>query len=146
MNRWTMVGVVLSVAAAAWYFGAASAPKAAASRNEDALLAHNVFFTLKEDTDEAKKKLIANCKKYLVNHPGVVYFAVGPRVPDLDRDVNDKEFHVGLHIVFKDKASHDKYQPAPDHEKFKQAIAGTIKTVKVFDTYIEPVTPEKKAD
>src|SRR5258708_5180733 len=102
MNRWSMIVVVSSVAVAAWVFGAASAAKAAASRNEGPMLLHNVFFTLKEDTDEAKKKLIESCKKYLVNHTGVVYFAVGPRVPDLDRDVNDKQFHVGLHIVFKD--------------------------------------------
>ena len=60
-------------------------------------------------------------------------------------EVNDKEFHVGLHIVFKDKASHDKYQPSEDHKKFIAEHKDTFKTVKVFDNYIETVKPEKSA-
>ena len=63
-------------------------------------LAHNVFFTLNDRTDAAKAKLVQSCKKYLTAHPGTVYFACGTLVEDLTRPVNDRDFDVGLHIIF----------------------------------------------
>lgn len=100
-------------------------------------LVHNVFFTLKDSSD--CQKLIAACHKYLVKHPGVVYFSAGT-LADLDRDLNDRGFDVGLHIVFKDRASHDKYQDAPDHLRFIEENRALWKQVRVFDSDAEPVT------
>lgn len=58
----------------------------------DPMLAHDVYFTLKHDSDDAKEKLLAGCKKYLAGHPGVVWFAAGILVEDHQRDVNDRDF------------------------------------------------------
>src|SRR4051794_9489679 len=41
------------------------------------LIAHNVYFALKDNSGAAKAKLVAACKKYLSGHPGEVFFAAG---------------------------------------------------------------------
>ena len=77
------------------------------------MLAHNVYFKLKDQSDEARAKLIAACKTHLTNHPGVLFFACGLRAEELTRPVNDRDFDVALHLVFDSVASHDTYQDAP---------------------------------
>ncbi len=51
-------------------------------------LAHHVFFTLQDDSQTKIDELLAACKKYLDDHPGVIDFAVGTRDPELNRPVN----------------------------------------------------------
>jgi hypothetical protein len=103
------------------------------------LLSHDVFFTLKDSSPAAKKKLVDACKKHLSNHSGTVFFSAGVLADDLKREVNDRDFDVALHIVFKDKASHDKYQDADAHHKFIEENKDNWKKVRVFDSYVEPV-------
>ncbi len=98
------------------------------------MLAHNVYFSLKDNSPEAKKKLVAACKKYLAKHPGTVFFATGALTEELNRPVNDRDFDVALHIVFKDKAAHDKYQDAPLHQQFIDENKDNWKKVRVFDS------------
>jgi hypothetical protein len=100
------------------------------------MLAHNVYFTLKDDSLDARHRLVNACKKYLSDHPGTVFFAVGTRSVDLHRDVNDLEFDVGLHIVFKSKADHDAYQEAPRHDQFIHENKENWKKVRVFDSIV----------
>jgi hypothetical protein len=106
------------------------------SSHNNRALAHNVYFTLNESTPENRNKLVAACKKYLAKHPGVVFFACGT-VADLDRPVNDRDFDVGLHLVFKDRAAHDRYQTAAEHLQFIEENRPTWKQVRVFDTDVE---------
>lgn len=101
------------------------------------MLAHNVYFTLKDDSPSAKNKLLAACRKYLTNHPGTVFFACGVLAESLKRDVNDRIFHVGLHIIFKDQAAHDAYQVAIRHEEFIAENRENWKQVRVFDSMVE---------
>jgi hypothetical protein len=96
-----------------------------------------VYFTLNQSTPEAKKKMVEACKKYLAKHPGEVFFAAGTRVEDLKREVNDQDFDVALHIVFQDRASHDKYQDAPRHKQFIEENQAGWKKVRVFDSLVE---------
>lgn len=99
-------------------------------------LAHNVFFTLKEDTPQNRQRLVDACYKYLKDHPGVVYFGAGTLVEELDRPVNDRAFQVGLHVVFDSRQSHDRYQTAETHLKFIEENKSTWEKVRVFDTYV----------
>jgi len=118
-------------------------PAFAAEEKQPAMqLAHNVFFTLNDSTPANRQKLVDACKKYLVNHPGVTYFACGTVCEELDRPVNDRNFDVGLHVVFVDRAAHDVYQTAPDHLKFIAENRETWKQVRVFDTNVESLTPK----
>lgn len=119
-----------------------AAMAAAAEAKSGELVVHNVYFTLLESTPANREKLVADCRKYLVNHPGVAYFACGTVVPDLDREVNVRDWDVGLHIIFENRAAHDRYQTAPDHLKFIELNRPTWKQVRVFDTDGERILPK----
>ena len=108
----------------------------ATAQAADPMLAHDVYFTLKNDSGDAKEKLLAGCKKYLADHPGVVWFTAGIIVKDHKRDVNDQDFDVALHMLFKDKASHDKYQNADRHHRFIQEFEENWEAVRVFDSFV----------
>jgi hypothetical protein len=101
------------------------------------LLAHDVYFSLKDNSAEAKKKLVAACKKYLTKHPGQQLFAVGTRVEDLNRPVNDRDFDVALHMIFQNKAAHDQYQDAPRHKQFIDENRDNWQKVRVFDSLVD---------
>src|SRR4051812_24660517 len=100
------------------------------------MLAHNVFFALKDNSEPAIQALVAACKKYLSVHPGVVFFACGTREKELDRPVNDAEFDVSLHVVFDSKATHDAYQEAPLHHTFIDENRENWAKVRVFDSQV----------
>lgn len=100
------------------------------------MLAHNVFFTLNDASETAQKQLVDACHKYLKDHPGVVFFAAGTLVAELDRPVNDRDFHVALHVIFSDRAAHDAYQTAGDHLQFIEENKANWKQVRVFDSHV----------
>jgi stress responsive alpha/beta barrel protein len=100
----------------------------------EAMLAHNVFFSLHDASDAGKAKLVAACKKYLADHAGTVFFACGVRAVDFQRPVNDLDFDVGLHLVFRSRADHDAYQAAPRHDQFIAENKDNWKKVRVFDS------------
>ena len=105
---------------------------------EEPMLAHDVYFALKDNSPQAKEKLIAACKKYLTDHPGLVRFSVGTLADEMKRDVNDRDFDVALHLVFKSKASCDQYSTAERHLKMIAENQDNWKKVRVFDSYLEP--------
>jgi hypothetical protein len=98
------------------------------------LIGHMVYFKLKDATEENKKKLVEACKKYLADHDGVVFFSAGVVSDAFKRDVNDREWDVALHLVFTDKAAHDKYQDHPEHLKFIDENKAGWAKVRVFDS------------
>jgi len=102
------------------------------------MLAHNVFFTLKDKSPAAVDRLVAACRKHLRGHPGTEFFACGKLEPELARSVNDRDFDVALHLVFKDKAAHDKYQDHERHKKFIEENKDNWKKVRVFDSVVQP--------
>jgi hypothetical protein len=108
-----------------------------AQQKESNMLSHDVYFSLKDNSPEAKRKLVAACKKYLSGHQGEVFFAAGTLAESLKREVNDVQFDVALHIVFKDMASHDKYQEAKRHQQFIDENKDNWKKVRVFDSLVE---------
>ena len=101
-----------------------------------AQLAHMVFFELKEDTPEARSRQVAACRKYLSDHQGTLHFSVGTIAAELRREVNVRDFQVALHIIFRDKASHDQYQTHPRHVQFIEENRQYWKSVRIFDSYL----------
>ncbi len=122
------VGGILMFALAMASVAGAAEPKS---------LSHNVYFALNDNSDAAKATLVAACRKYLTGHEGAVSFGVGTLVGENARPVNDREFDVALHIVFRDKASHDKYQEAARHKEFIAEQSANWKKVRVFDSWLE---------
>jgi len=132
MNK--LIAVCLLSLAALWTVG----PNAAvAADTKEAKLAHNVYFSLNDNSDAAREKLVASCKKYLSGHPDTVSFAVGVLAKDMKRPVNDQDFDVSIHIVFTNKAGHDKYNVSEKHLKFIDENKASIKKVRVFDSHLE---------
>ena len=81
------------------------------------MLAHMVYFSLKDPTPDNRRKMLAACDKYLTGHPGQVFYAAGT-CASYDRPVNDRDFDVALQLVFEDRETHDAYQAAPRHKQF----------------------------
>ncbi len=100
---------------------------------DGAMLGHMVYFTLKDPTDENIQGLIASCQEHLNGHPGTVLFAAGSLVHDLDREVNDRDFHVALQLVFASRQDHDVYQVSQRHQTFIAANKESWAQVRVFD-------------
>ncbi len=101
-------------------------------------IGHMVYFKLKDATPAATLKLVAACDQYLEPRAGVLYYSAGVRGIDFKRDVNDLDFDVALHLVFKDKASHDAYAVHPEHLKFIEENSANWTKVRVFDSELPP--------
>ena len=134
MRKLITVLLVVGLFAGGWLFGARSTTEAGGKGSP--MLAHMVYFSLKDNSAGAKEKLVAACKKYLDKHDGTVFFAAGTLCEELKREVNDRDFDVALHLVFKDKAAQDQYQTAPRHEEFIKENKDNWKKVRVFDAYV----------
>lgn len=135
-KHWLGLAAIAACVAGVLCFAASaqlSNARAANSEGKNMLLVHNVYFSLKESNDDNRRMLVAACDKYLSDHPGTVFYAAGT-VADLDRSVNDRDWDVGLHVIFKDRASHDAYQDAPKHIKFIEENKDAWAKVRVFDT------------
>ena len=114
-----------------------AAPATAAEAGRS--LAHDVYFTLQDASPAARQKLVDACRLYLSGHEGTVFFATGVRAEEMARDVNDRGFDVSLHVYFRDKAAHDAYQEHPRHKQFIAEMGANWKTVRVFDSWVEPI-------
>ena len=100
-----------------------------------AMLSHMVYFTLEDNSAEAKNRLIAACHKYLTDHQGTMFFAAGT-LSDLNRPVNDRQFDVGLNVVFESREDHDRYQTSERHLQFIEENKGNWEKVRVFDANV----------
>jgi hypothetical protein len=127
-----LTAVLSFVAFTNWGFTMAADAKA------EPHIVHNVFFALNDNSAAGKQKLVDACKTYLTNHEGTVYFSAGVVSDKLTRPVNDREWDVGLHIVFKTMADHDRYQDHPRHTKFIDENKASWKKVRVFDSEVLP--------
>lgn len=107
-----------------------------AANADEPQVAHMVFFTLVEDSPAHRKQLVEACDKYLKGHDGAVYYSAGSIADDLNRSVNDREFDVALHLVFANKAAHDKYQTHSRHLEFIEKNKEMWGRVRVFDSYV----------
>ena len=97
------------------------------------MLAHHVYFTLRDGSDAARQRLLDSCRSWLAGHPGTVLFAAGTPAP-YAREVNDRDFDVHLCLVFEDRAAHDAYQVHPRHQRFMDENRAGWKRVRVFDS------------
>ena len=101
------------------------------------MLAHNVYFALKDPSTTAKAALLAACRTHLTGHEGVRFFACGTLEAGLDRPVNVRDFDVALHLIFESRADHDRYQEHPRHLRFVAENRDGWANVRVFDSAVE---------
>jgi hypothetical protein len=105
------------------------------SSDADRPFGHMVFFTLRDASPAAQRELVAACREFLADHPGTLHFSAGT-LADTTREVNDREFHVALHLVFANRAAHDAYQAAERHDEFIRRHRDNWAKVRVFDSYL----------
>ncbi len=96
--------------------------------------AHNVYFSLNDTSSEKIGLMIADAHKYLAPINGIVSFACGVVEDSLDRPISDRDWDVGLHVLFTDLAAHDAYQIDPLHDQFVARNKENWARVRVFDT------------
>jgi hypothetical protein len=108
------------------------------STPQGTLLAHNVYFALTDNSPAARAKLVEACQTHLAGHAGIVFFACGTLAEPLKRDVNDRDWDVGLHIVFRDQSAHDAYQSSAGHQRFIAENKANWKRARVFDSFVTP--------
>jgi hypothetical protein len=99
------------------------------------MLAHMVYFTLKDRSPQAVEAQVTACHKYLSGHPGQEHFSVGTHVADLTREVN-QDFDVALNVVFASRKAHDDYQSAEKHLQFIAECRPGWAQVRVYDSYL----------
>lgn len=97
------------------------------------MLAHIVYFTLKDSSPAAIEKMLTACRTYLSDHPGTIHFSVGTLAKEYQRPVNQHDFHIALHVIFEGRAAHDAYQVAPRHQQFIEENKANWAKVRVFD-------------
>jgi hypothetical protein len=134
MRAKMLFGMAAAILVAVLVVGVAR-PRAEEKEKTEGMLVHHVYFTLKESTPEARKKLVDSCKKHLTKHEGEVFFSASTIAEDLKGKFNDRDFDVCLTIVFKNKEAHDMYQPHKRHQAFIKENQGSFKKVRVFDSY-----------
>ncbi len=100
-------------------------------------LAHNVYFLLKDRSDAATAKMVQACRRDLSVQRGIAFFACGTRAKDLQREVNDIDWDVSLHLVFATAKDQAEYQDDPTHKKFISDNSGNWARVRVFDSLVE---------
>ena len=115
---------------------ALAAPRTLTGAEAARVLAHDVYFTLRDASPPEKQKLVEACRKHLAGHEGAVFFATGVRAEELAREVNDRGYDVSLHVYFRDKAAHDTYQEHPRHKQFIAEMSANWKAVRVFDSWV----------
>jgi hypothetical protein len=101
------------------------------------MLAHMVYFTLKDRSPEKKARLVESCRLHLTGHAGTLFFACGTLCEELTRDVNVRDFDVALHLVFRTQEDHDAYQAAPRHHQFVDENRDNWEKVRVFDSVVQ---------
>jgi hypothetical protein len=92
-----------------------------------------VYFTLKDNSPAAVDRMLKACQTHLSGHAGTVYFGVGTVVPDLAREVNQRDFDVALQMVFESREAHDRYQIHERHQRFISENRDNWSRVRVFD-------------
>ena len=133
MRRFSVGLALLAGILASYCLARSSAPAPA----KEPMIGHMVYFQLNDNSDDTVKKMVAACDKYLKGHPGEVFYAAGTLAKEMNRSVNDRDWDVALHLVFKSKADHDKYAEAPRHLQFIEENKAGWKKVRVFDSLIE---------
>ncbi|MFN0197442.1 MAG: Dabb family protein [Planctomycetaceae bacterium] len=101
--------------------------------DKNQMLAHMVYFSLIDDSPQACQKIIDSANELLTGLEGILFLGIGTLIPDLARPVNVRDFQVGIHVIFRDRAAHDAYQVHPKHQQFIADNKANWKLARVFD-------------
>jgi len=134
MNRLLAVALIPALTLVAIASAVAFTKKDAEPRQ-----AHSVFFTLKDNSPEARAEFVKSCQKYLTGHEGAVSVSFGTIAEDVvEPNVSVRDFDISLLVVFENKEAGQKYLVSPRHLQFVKENKEKFAKVRVFDTYLAP--------
>lgn len=107
----------------------------AAAARHDRWLHHDVYFELADDSPESVARLEDDCWSLLADLPGIQYFATGTPAAELDREFNDRDFDLVLHVAFESLEAHDAYQVSAPHQELIARYGASFTRVRVFDAW-----------
>jgi len=99
--------------------------------------AHNVFFVLKDKSPEKIEQFVTDSRKYMGVLPGIVSFECGVRQEKCQREFNDLDWDVSLHVIFENMEAHDAYQAAENHQVYLSRNQANWASARVFDATIK---------
>lgn len=95
---------------------------------------HTVIFYLKKDvTDSTVDTVIADARELLGQVPTVRGLKVGRRSEKSKGERNDKEFQIGLLVLFDGYDGLQEYNVHPKHKEFVARHLKNFENIKVFD-------------
>jgi hypothetical protein len=101
------------------------------------MVAHNVFVSLKDKSPDSVKRMLEATKKHFTGFPGVIFFAVGTRSRDGDGPAVDRDFDLSLHIIFRDRETHQRYMDSERRREFSLANRAHLGKVRLFVSEVE---------
>ena len=135
MNRRNVVSVVL-VACCGWSWNW-STPQVRAEEKASAGKApfvHTVIFYLKKDVaDNTVDTVIADARELLSQVPTVRGLKIGRRSERSSGQSNDKDFQIGLLVLFDGYDGLQEYIQHPKHKEFVARHLKSFDKIKVFD-------------
>ncbi len=96
------------------------------------MFAHQVYFTLQDDSPAEQGRFVTSCHHFLDGHEGLEFFGIG-KLADVAAPANVRDFHVGMVMIFRDRAAHDAYVEHPRHQQFLDENLSGWANVRVFD-------------
>ena len=95
------------------------------------MIAHNIYFTLHDNSPAAVQAMLDDCRRYLAHLPGIVFYAAGTPLDD-----DHRGYDVALHVVFQDRAALDAYMTAPQHVELIEKHESNWKDVQALDSCV----------
>lgn len=109
-------------------------------------IAHDLYFTLKDNSEENRAALIAEAKRCLAPHPGIAYFSTGVMTEDLKKGLFvDSDFDVVVHMVFENRQALKTYAKTKLHNEFVAQQSNKFKKFRIFDSEVERYEPSVAA-
>ena len=98
------------------------------------MLVHSVYFWLKDELGAADRAAFDSGVRSLLKIKSIEAAYIGVPASTQRRPVVDSSYSVGLTIIFKDGAAHDRYQIDPIHLAFVDSCKHLWSRVQIYDS------------
>jgi hypothetical protein len=149
MKRPVTIGLLLGLVCLGLYvMGApvadepAAVPPTESLPEEEPMLAHVVYYSLNDKSEESKNAILDDLHKYFAPLPGMKYFVAGV-VSDVERDIVDRDYELVAVMIFKNKNAMLGFRTHPNHEEFAAKHKDDWEKIRVFDSSVTGGVPEK---
>lgn len=94
---------------------------------------HLVLIWLKESGNTEQRQQVIEASRALEQIPGVIKIRAGSVMPS-ERAIVDDSFDVGVHMLFADRQSMERYTAAPEHLQIvKERVMPLAKKLVIYD-------------